>query len=275
MNSEAESGATEPRDTPQAGAGDRLRAAREARKLDLAHIAAETRIPLRHLEAIEKGDFAGLPSRTYAIGFSRTYAKAVGLDPVAITDAVRAELGETEGRRTTAEAGLEPGDPARLPSSGLAWFAAFAGLVLAVGLIAFYNTRYGAGADPAAPVAKAPTPAPAPDAAPAATPAPTGGEVIFTALDQVWVRIYEQGGDRLVEKELAKGERFALPADASDPRINTARPDLLAISVGGKSIANLAPEQYLMQGQPVSAAALLARTAPQPASAGSGPTARN
>ena len=33
------------------------------------------------------------PSRAYAIGFSRTYAKAVGLDDAAITDAVRAAHG--------------------------------------------------------------------------------------------------------------------------------------------------------------------------------------
>ena len=265
MDSETESGTKEPHDTPHVGAGDRLRAAREARKLDLAHIAAETRIPLRHLEAIEVGDFASLPSRTYAIGFSRTFAKAVGLDPAAITDAVRAELGDTDGRRTIAAQGLEPGDAARLPSAGLAWFGAFAGLVLAVGLIAFYNTRFGAGADPAPPVADA-RPAPAPTAAPVANPvataAATGGEVVFTALDRVWVRFYEQGGDRLLEKELAKGESFTVPAGASDPRINTARPDLLAISVGGRTVANLAQKQFLMQAQPVSAAALLARAEP-------------
>jgi cytoskeleton protein RodZ len=109
---------------PPAGPGATLRAAREARRLELAHIAAETRIPLRHLEAIEEGNFESLPSRTYAIGFARTYAKAVGLDPVAITDAVRAELADGSMRRTVPSPGMEPGDPARLPSAGLAWVAA-------------------------------------------------------------------------------------------------------------------------------------------------------
>ena len=62
------------------GIGEQLRAAREARGLTLEQLAAETRIPQRHLQTIEAGEFSALPARTYAIGFSRTYAKAVGLD---------------------------------------------------------------------------------------------------------------------------------------------------------------------------------------------------
>jgi cytoskeletal protein RodZ len=62
------------------GVGERLHAAREARKLSLEQVAAETRIPQRHLIAIEAGDFARLPGRTYAVGFARTYAKMLGLD---------------------------------------------------------------------------------------------------------------------------------------------------------------------------------------------------
>src|SRR5678815_172685 len=60
--------------------GDRLREAREARELTLAQVAAETRIPQRHLQTIEAGDFAALPARTYAISFAKNYARMVGLD---------------------------------------------------------------------------------------------------------------------------------------------------------------------------------------------------
>ena len=55
-------------------AGGQLRAAREARGLDLSQVAAETRIPQRHLENIEAGEYGNLPSRTYAIGVARSYA---------------------------------------------------------------------------------------------------------------------------------------------------------------------------------------------------------
>ena len=98
------------------GPGARLRAARQELRLDLAHVAADTRIPLRHLEAIEGDNYEALPSRAYAIGFSRTFAQAVGLDPAEITDMVRAELADGSMRRALPSPGIEPGDPARLLS---------------------------------------------------------------------------------------------------------------------------------------------------------------
>lgn len=266
MDSEQDIGADSAQDVAYAGAGARLRAAREARRIPLPQIASETRIPLRHLEAIEAGDFGSLPSRTYAIGFTRTFAKAVGLDDAAITDAVRAELADGQAHRSSASLGMEPGDPAKLPSAGLAWFGAFAALVLAVGLIAFFSTRFGAGTGPA-PLAAPPAPKPVAAAAPqSATPA-TGGPVVLTALADVWLRVYEEGGARLLEKQLMKDESFTIPATAADPRLNTGRPDLLAITVGGKAVPALSDKPTQLSGVPVSAAALLARAAPAAAPA--------
>ncbi|OBV11285.1 helix-turn-helix domain-containing protein [Erythrobacter dokdonensis] len=264
MDSEQEISAEDAHETPYAGAGMRLRAARETRRLELSQIAAETRIPLRHLEAIEAGDFAALPSRTYAIGFSRTYARMLGLDDAAIADAVRGELAEGNARRSTVGTGMEPGDPAKLPSRGLAWFGAFAALVLAIGLIAFFGTRFGAGVGPAP--LEAPKPAASLPVAAAPAPIADGtGPVMLTAIeDGVWVRIYEEGGERLLEKQLAKDESFTLPADAADPRINTARPDLLAITIGGKSVPRLAERPTMLAGTAISAEALLGRPEPEP-----------
>ncbi len=260
MDSEQDIGADSAHDAAYAGAGARLRAARETRRVELTQIAAETRIPLRHLEAIEAGDFGSLPSRAYAIGFTRTFAKAVGLDDAAITDAVRGELADGQAHRSAASSGMEPGDPAKLPSAGLAWFGAFAALVLAVGLIAFFSTRFGAGTGPA-PLAPPPAPKPAAAAPQAAAPA-TGGPVVLTAIEDVWLRVYEEGGERLLEKELMKDESFTIPATAADPRLNTGRPDLLAITIGGKPVAALSDKPAQLSGVPVSAAALLARGAP-------------
>jgi hypothetical protein len=271
MDSEHEDDAGEPREAPVSGAGEMLRTAREARRLELAYIASETRIPLRHLEAIEAGDFESLPSRAYAIGFSRTFAKAVGLDDAVITDAVRAELADGSMRRTVPSSAMEPGDPARVPSAGLAWAGAAAALLLAVGGFAFYNSYFGAGTEPG------PLPLPEPEtrsAAPAealsadASDLAVGGEVVLTALEEgVWLRLYEEGGERLVERTLKSGETLAVPATAADPRINTGRPDALAITVGGKPVAKLSERPTTIAGAPVSAAALLARPAPTPSAA--------
>ena len=262
MDSENLNSADSAPELPLAGPGGTLRRAREELRLDLSHIAAETRIPLRHLEAIEADDFESLPSRAYAIGFSRTFAKAVGLDPAEITDAVRAELADGSMRRAAPSSGMEPGDPARLPSAGLAWAAAAAVLVFAVGAFAFYRSYFGAGTEPGSLLTPAPVESSAPvAAAPAAAPAPAAaGPVVLTALeDGVWVRLYEEGGERLLEQTLAKGESVTVPATAADPRINTGRPDALALTVGGQAVARLAERPVTISGVQVSAAALLAR----------------
>lgn len=275
MDSEKINSADTAPELPLAGPGATLRRAREALRLDLAHVAAETRIPLRHLEAIEEDNFESLPSRAYAIGFSRTFAKAVGLDPAEITDAVRAELADGSMRRSAPSAAMEPGDPARLPSAGLAWAAAAAVLVLAIGAYAFFNAFFAAGTEPgslltpdvaasSAPVAAAPAPVPSPVAS---------GPVVLTAIeDGVWLRLYEEGGERLVERTLSQGESVTIPATASDPRINTARGYALAITVGGQPVAKLSETAETLSGVPVSAAALLARTTAPAGGASPAPT---
>lgn len=267
MDSENLTGADAAPLTPASAAGARLRAAREAMGADLPHVAAETRIPLRHLQAIEDGQFENLPSRAYAIGFSRTFAKAVGLDPAEITDAVRAELSEGTMRRTVPAAGMEPGDPARLPSSGLAWAAAAAVLILAIGAFAFYRSHFGAGTVPAPLVAPEPTASATAAVAAVPSPAPAAsGPVVLTATeDGIWVRLFEEGGERLTERTLARGESIEIPPAARDPRLNTGRPDALAVTIGGQAVARLAETPQTITSAPVSAAALLARAAAAPA----------
>ncbi|MFL0357506.1 RodZ domain-containing protein [Erythrobacter sp. GH1-10] len=276
MDSEQDSSADELTAEPELAlqtAGQRLRSAREEQRLDIAHVAAETRIPQRHLETIEAGDYSELPSRTYAIGFARNYAKAVGLDENEIVNAVRDELSEGYSRQSALAGGMEPGDPAKLPSAGLAWFGAFAALILVVGLVAFYSTYFATGDELPSIVADADeagdtsadlaaTPADATGATPTANgrAIDLGGQVVFTALeDGIWVRFYEEGGERLLEKQMNTGESFELPADASEPRINTGRPDALAITIDGRRVPKLAEEPITMGDTPISAAALLAR----------------
>lgn len=130
------------------GVGARLKRAREAAGLELAQVAAETRIPQRHLLTIENGALADLPARTYAVGFSRTYARLVGLDEREIVDQVRIELAEGEDRGA-APTRFEPGDPARIPGRGLAWFALFAAVLLVGGIYAFYRSYFAPGLGPA------------------------------------------------------------------------------------------------------------------------------
>ena len=254
------------------GIGAQLRAAREAQGLTLAQVAAETRIPQRHLQTIEEGNFAALPARTYAIGFSRSYAKLVGLDGEAVAETVRAELDAQEPRPRHRPASFEPGDPARVPSSGLAWVAAAALVLLLVGGFFFMRTFFTpAGELPSliepneSPVV---TNAATPQAPASPAPAPTG-PVVFTALEEgIWVKFYDANGMQLMQKLMARGETYTVPADAEGPQLWTGRPDALAITVGGRPIPRLAEDDVVMRDVPVTAEALLARgeaaTSPAP-----------
>jgi cytoskeleton protein RodZ len=71
--------------------GARLRSAREAHGLSLDDIAARTRVPTRHLKAIEEDAFDQLPAAPYSVGFAKAFADAVGLNREEIGREFRAE----------------------------------------------------------------------------------------------------------------------------------------------------------------------------------------
>lgn len=255
------------------GVGARLRKAREAAGFDLAQIAAQTRIPQRHLQSIEEGRFSALPSRTYAVGFSRTYARAVGLNEHEIIDQVREELamGSLDDRGVPAR--FEPGDPARVPDRGLAWFALLATVLLLAGIYAFYQSYFAPGIDPA-PLRDESAPAAV------ASPKPTGsnaapvasGPVVFTnEVDGTWVRFYDGAGKRLFEGVMAKGDSFTVPTDAANPQIRTGRPYAFAITIGGRAVPRLSDKDEIVFDVPVNAAALLARPPAPPPTAATSP----
>lgn len=151
-------------------AGGRLRAAREAAGLSLADMAAQTKIPIRMLTLIEAGDYAALPAKAYATGFSRTCARALGLDEAEILSEVRRELGHVDPADNRLAPAFEPGDPARVPTARFAWLAAVAALaVLAAGLL-LWRSYY-------APAVTLPSLTAAP-AAPALVPAAPAASVV-------------------------------------------------------------------------------------------------
>ena len=59
---------------------DTLRQERERQGMSRKDLSDRTKISERHLIAIDEGDFSAMPSRTYIIGFVRSYANALGLD---------------------------------------------------------------------------------------------------------------------------------------------------------------------------------------------------
>ena len=233
--------------------GRRLREAREAKGLSLDEVAAMTRVPTRHLEHIDSGNWDALPAITYSLGFARAYAKAVGLNPSEIGTQLRAQLGSAP-MASAATSYYEPADPARVPPKSLALVAALIAILLVAGYFIWRNNALGNG-DPLAEAAAVDTPIVAPVGGPpgeaagrraagAATAGPATGPVVLTATDEVWLRVYDgKGGPALFQNSLKAGERFEIPASATRPMIRTGRPNALRVTVGNREIPPVGPAE--------------------------------
>lgn len=238
--------------------GDRLRAARLSAGHDLSDIATKTRIPQRHLEAIESGDYSALPSITYAVGFVKAYARAVGADEVALARMLRSELGQ-ESEQRYAQPEDEIADPARVPPRWLAWTAAIIVLLIAGGYGLWRSGTFDGAMAPAATEAPEPAKKVTIAAQPAAKPA--AGPVVLTAQDDVWFRVYDKNDKVLFEGVKKKGESWQVPADADTPMIRTGRADQIAVTVGGQAVPALGPAETTVKDVVISAPALIARPA--------------
>lgn len=72
--------------TPQETFVTRLRRHREHNRISLEEIAADTRVKKEVFEALEANDLSTWPRGLYARAWVRTYACAVGLDPIDTVD---------------------------------------------------------------------------------------------------------------------------------------------------------------------------------------------
>ncbi len=250
-------------------AGERLREAREGQGLSLAEIASRTRVPVRQLEAVESGNYGALPSITYSVGFAKAYARAVGLDEAAIARDVRGASDQPATARRTDYEAYEIDEPTRVPTRGLAIGTLIVAVLLLVAGGLYYGTTLFRGEEKAPPplVTDSVPAAPAPVAAPSPT-VPTG-QVVLTATDEVWLKVYGKGADgagkTLYIGTLKAGETFAVPAGATGPLINVGRPDKLQVTVGGTAVAPLGDGRLAIKDVPIDAASLTARGAPQAA----------
>jgi len=83
--------APEPEPTPML-IGAFLSTIRQAKGYSLQDVHLATKVKTIHLEAIEKGDRAALPTTAFAAGFVKAYAKFLALDPEESAAQFRAEL---------------------------------------------------------------------------------------------------------------------------------------------------------------------------------------
>ncbi len=255
--------------------GERLATERKRQGLSLDTIAERTRIPTRHLAAIESSDVGALPGITYTLGFARSYARTLGMNASEIGADMRSELSEQGVTNfKPVSPSYEPTDPSRVPSRFLALTAAGIGIALAVGLILWGATSLDLSGDETATV-KASGNAPAVKAVVPDTPVNPNGQVVMTANDTVWVRVYDATNKRLYEKEMAKGDSFTIPADANKPMINTGRAQALDFAIDGKKIPAIAPADTAVSNLEISASALSAAKEPASSANANGNNVQN
>ncbi len=79
--------------------GEVLRTARESKGVDVARVERDTKIRMRYLSALERGDYRDLPGAVYTKGFLRNYGLYLGLDPEYLIDLYRLETGAISPER--------------------------------------------------------------------------------------------------------------------------------------------------------------------------------
>lgn len=264
--------------------GAMLADARAASGRELSDLARETRVPLRHLMAIEADDHDALPALPYALGFVKTYARTVGLNPESVAAQFRAETRLTP--HVPSPPSLEPMDEARLPSRGMA-LAGVAVLVAVIGGLGLYGAGVFDPAPQPAAVAVASPPVAAPAgtataAAPAGAPAaggqpgpivppgplpaaaatavPATGPVVLFAREDVWVKIYDRStGRKAFQGLMVTGSNYPVPTDRGTLTLRAGRAGVIDVKVGGVALPPLGGPVDTIDGVVLTPAALAAR----------------
>ncbi len=240
---------------PGAPLGADLRTARERLGWTLDAVAGYLRIRRAYLQAIEEGRTQELPGPTYALGFVRAYAQALGLDPNDAARRLRAETGEAPRRP-------ELDFPTPVPERGVpALVVILVGAVVAIGAYVAWFRMSGNDRPSTEVVQQLPehltplvpeTPPPAaktapipsgsaqsfasgtvqpaaqasasvpPSAAAAATtqpapvlPAVDGPRIVVRATADAWIQVRDKQGPVLFNRMLRAGETWQVPAKSS------------------------------------------------------------
>jgi cytoskeletal protein RodZ len=168
--------------------GEELKRHRLLREVSLESIASATKISVRHLQELERGDLKRLPAPVFTRGFIRAYAGFLGLDPEEMVNAYLSEIGAA----SRAQPSGAPSRTTRGPSARmvvLAVVAAAVAILIAAGIWRYAHRARPAAARPAQlpPVSLSPhiriVPASETAAAPprAEAPAPVGSPAASAA----------------------------------------------------------------------------------------------
>lgn len=212
---------TDGRINGSASLGELLRRAREARGLTLERIAQETRIPQRHLEALEHGDLSAAPAGFYQRAELRAYARAVGLD----TEVAIAKL----------QSALKPVEVAGVPREIAKASALPRPQTLALIALAIVALVVAAASLRRAVVQPEPASVIASDPAPAAAPSVTGGDgspdaAASSGIQPAQAAASDAGSDAIVQPAAPE---VAAPLSSVTELVVTTTPPGARVTVNG------------------------------------------
>jgi transcriptional regulator with XRE-family HTH domain len=111
--------------------GSSLRETRVRRGVELAQVAAETRIRMRYLQALEEERFELLPGSVYAMGFLRAYANYLDLDSQVFIDEYNARFRAEEAQPAPPQLDLRSRSPWPYGIAAIVFLLALGGALLA------------------------------------------------------------------------------------------------------------------------------------------------
>ncbi|MFL6255673.1 MAG: helix-turn-helix domain-containing protein [Pyrinomonadaceae bacterium] len=226
--------------------GEQLRRARLERGVNLREVSEQTRITMRHLEAIEADDYKSLPGGIFNKSFIKSYAKYVRFPEaraLELYEHTSRERGfqEEEPATTPQRSRIYMGESARSPLMTYGLSALIVGILILIvyaGLHYYRRTEN----EGAATTAATPTPAAAAaQQAPAATPTPptaaAGFKVQLKATRAFWLTSWQEGEKKRRGRFLKPDapEEFE-PTAALNLHYDQVSADALQVTVNGRAL---------------------------------------
>lgn len=247
--------------------GDILRTARERKKMTLESVSKKLCIKAVYLNALEKGHYYAFPALAYGIGFLRTYALFLGLNPTEMIEMFHRESAyiksEPMEMPVVEHKKMMPSWKTALKMGLLFLFVAGGWYVVGQVGSEFETPRLageegapvlGAEIDTSVVEVKEAESSEMPEGEAVAPATPenvivpavaASGKVYgldvparlsFLATADVWIEVSHKDGKVLFNKILRKGDRYNAPAESADLQLRMANAGALTLYVDGKEI---------------------------------------
>ena len=233
--------------------GQQLRRAREALGVSLRDVSEQTRITMRHLEAIEADEYKHLPGGIFNKSFIKSYARHVRFDEARALELyarTARERGEApdEVLTTPQRSRIYIGDTSRSPLVTFALSAVIVGILILIVYAGLHYYRRTEGPPAAAPPVPVPAAAQGPSQPTPAPAAAQGFHIQLKAARQFWLTSWQDDEKKKRGRFLKPDapEEFE-PAAALNLHYDQTSADALQVTVNGQALKP--PDNYKQYAQ--------------------------